>query len=92
MRIDAYNQISQVYRTNNKVRVNKAGKAENSDRVEISQFGKDFQIAKQAVADAPDVREELVNSVKERIKAGTYDVSANGMAAMLAEKYFTNLF
>lgn len=92
MRIDAYNQISQVYRTNNKVRVNKTGKAENSDRVEISQFGKDFQIAKQAVADAPDVREELVNSVKERIKAGTYDVSADGMAAKLAEKYFTNLF
>lgn len=92
MRIDAYNQISQVYQAGNKTRVNKTGKVNNSDRVEISQFGKDFRIAKQAVAEAPDVREELVNSVKARIKAGTYSVSNDELAAKLAEKYLTNLF
>ena len=43
MRIDAYNQISQVYQAGNKTRVNKTGKVNNSDRVEISQFGKDFR-------------------------------------------------
>ncbi len=92
MRIDAYNQISQVYQATAKTRVNKTGKVNNSDRVEISQFGKDFHIAKQAVQEAPDIREDLVNSVKERIKAGTYNVSNDELAAKLAENYLSNFF
>lgn len=92
MRIDAYNQISQVYQATTKTRVNKTGKVNNSDRVEISQFGKDFHIAKQAVQESPDIREDLVNSVKERIKAGTYNVSNDELAAKLAENYLSNFF
>ena len=92
MRIDAYNQISQVYQAGNKTRVNKTSKVNNSDRVEISQFGKDFRIAKQAVAEAPGIREELVNSVKEKIKAGTYNVSNEELAAKMIGRYSTNLF
>lgn len=92
MRIDAYNQISQIYQTGNKSRVGKTNRVYGSDKVEISQFGKDYQIAKQAVADAPDVREDLVASVKARIEAGTYDVSADDLAARLSEKYGTNIF
>lgn len=92
MRIDAYNQISQIYQTGNKSRVGNTNRVYGSDKVEISQFGKDYQIAKQAVADAPDVREDLVASVKARIEAGTYDVSADDLAARLSEKYGTNIF
>ena len=92
MRIDAYNQISQVYQAGTKTRVNKTGKVNNSDRVEISQFGKEFRIAKQAVTESPDIREELVNSVKERIKAGKYNVSNNELAARMADRCSTNLF
>lgn len=92
MRIDAYNQISQIYQTGNKSRVGMTNRVYGSDKVEISQFGKDYQIAKQAVADAPDVREDLVASVKARIEAGTYDVSADDLAARLSEKYGTNIF
>lgn len=92
MRIDAYNQISQIYQTGNKSRVGKTNQVYGSDKVEISQFGKDYHIAKQAVADAPDIREDVVASVKARIEAGTYDVSADDLAAKLAEKYGTNIF
>lgn len=92
MRIDAYNQISQIYQTTGRRTVGKKNSVYGSDKVEISQFGKDYQIAKQAVADAPDVREDLVASVKARIEAGTYDVSADDLAARLSEKYGTNIF
>lgn len=93
MRIDAYNQISQIYQTNSRQSVSKKGGAVyGSDRLEISQFGKDYQIAKQAVTDAPDIREDLVASVKARIEAGTYNVSADDLAARLSEKYGTNIF
>lgn len=92
MRIDAYNQISQVYQANRKPTVSKAKSVYGSDKVEISQFGKDFQIAKQAVADAPDVRADKVAEVKAKLDAGTYNVSADDFAAKLAEKYGTSLF
>ena len=45
MRIDAYNQISQIYRTTGKVQTGKVRASKGSDKLEISQFGKDYQIA-----------------------------------------------
>ncbi len=92
MRIDAYNQVNQIYRTNGKSSVGRSSKVYGSDKVEISQVGKDYHIAKQAVAEASDIREDLVADVKARIEAGTYDVSADDLAAKLAEKYGTNIF
>lgn len=92
MRIDAYNQVTQVYQTSRKTSVGKAGSLGSTDKVEISQFGRDYQIAKQAVAAASDIREDKVAEVKSRIESGTYDVSAEDFAAKLAEKYGTTLF
>ena len=59
MRIEAYNQVTQLYKNT------KATKAEKSysavagrDEVSISQAGYDYQVAKQAVAEASDIRED----------------------------------
>lgn len=92
MRIDAYNQITQVYQTTKKPQVNKSNSVYGSDKVEISQFGKEYQIAKQAVAAAPDVREDKVAEMKAKINSGTYNVSADELASKLAEKYGTSIF
>ena len=87
MRIDAYNQISQIYRTTKKTAVSKASRSQGSDKVEISQFGKDYQIAKQAVADASDIREEKVAEIATKVNSGSYDVSVDDFAGKLLEKY-----
>lgn len=92
MRIDAYNQISQIYSTNTKQTTSKSRVSYGSDKVEISSFGKDYQIAKQAIANAPDVREDLVNEYAQKINSGNYNVSNDALAAKLAEKYGTGLF
>ncbi len=92
MRVDAYNQISQIYQTNKRQSVTKSGTVYGSDKLEISQFGKDYQIAKQAVASAPDVRSGKVQDVRTEIKAGTYNVSNDDLATKLAEKYGTVIF
>lgn len=92
MRIDAYNQINQIYQTQKKQQVNKSSRTYSSDKVEISQFGRDYQVAKQAVASASDVRTDKVADIKARINAGTYNVSDDDFAAKLAEKYGTSLF
>ena len=93
MRIDAYNQISQIYQTTERRTVGKKNSVlYGSDKVEISQFGKDYRTAKQAVADAPDVRADKVADIKAKIDSGSYEVSSEDFAAKLAEKYGTTLF
>lgn len=83
MRIEAYTQVQQVYNTNKTARNENAKKASFTDAVEISSLGKDIQVAKQAVANTPDVREDLAASIKAQIKAGTYSVSGEQLANKL---------
>ena len=57
------------------------------DEVQISSMGRDYQIAKQAVADASDIREDKVSQLKSMIDAGTYSVEPGDFASKLLEKY-----
>lgn len=88
MRIDAYNQIAQLYGT---TKINKAYKAQSttqaSDQVSISQAGKDYQIAKKAVSEASDIREDKVAQLKNMVDSGQYKVSGEDFASKLLEKY-----
>ncbi len=86
MRIDAINRVSQLYQANSTKRVAKAGSVERFDSVQISQMGKDYQVAKAAVAATPDVRTDLVNDIKQRMQDGTYDVSMEMLADKLLAK------
>ncbi|MBQ3028347.1 MAG: flagellar biosynthesis anti-sigma factor FlgM [Lachnospiraceae bacterium] len=82
MRIDAINRVSQLYQANSTKKVAKANDVAKYDRVQISQMGKDYQVAKAAVAATPDVRADLVSAIKSKMEDGTYDVSME----MLADK------
>ena len=67
MRIDAYNQIAQVYKTTSAAKLQKTENARHGrDEVQISSFGRDYQIAKQAVTEAADIREDKVARSEER--------------------------
>ncbi len=88
MRIEAYNKINQIYQTNNAAKISKTGKVSASDKLEISQIGKDIQVAKAAVAQTEDVRMDKVNEIKQRMASGTYNVSAEELADKLVENYF----
>ena len=88
MRIDAYNQVAQLYGAQNKARVQKTQSAYSvSDQVSISQAGKDFQIAKNAVSGASDIREDKVAQLKSMVDSGAYQVSPGDCASKLLEKY-----
>ena len=88
MRIETYNQVAQLYKGS------KSGKAQQSygvaigrDKVTISQTGYDYQIAKQAVAEASDIREDKVAQLKTRVESGSYKVDSGDFASKLLEKY-----
>ena len=88
MRIDAYNQIAQLYKTGKSIRTNKVNStASVRDEVQISQTARDYQIAKQAVAEASDIREDKVAELKTSVQSGKYDVDSGDFASMLLAKY-----
>ena len=93
MRIDAYNQIAQLYQTTKtKTTTSKTDKtASFSDALQLSQTGKDIQVLKQAVKDVPDIREDKVNELKAKLASGTYNVSGKELADKLVNNYFNEI-
>lgn len=92
MRIDAYNQISQIYNTQTMAKTNRTQMSTSRmDQVSISQVGRDYQIAKNAVSEASDVREDKVAQLKAMVDNGTYKVDEGDFASKLLAKYNTIL-
>ena len=86
MRIDAFNKINEVYKASSVKNTAKVKSGNFSDMLEISQTGKDYQVAKQIVSRTPDIREEKVNDIKARMEAGTYQVTIEDVADKLIEQ------
>lgn len=88
MRIDSYNQIAQVYGVQKRVNTrSKVSASSISDQLSISQTGRDYQIAKNAVSEASDIREDKVAQLKAMVASGNYQVDAGDFASKLLEKY-----
>ena len=87
MRIDAYAQVQQVYGSKKVHKVQREAKAGFKDQLQISSKGKDIQLAKNAVMNAADVREEVVAPLKSKVEAGAYEISGEEFARKLFEKY-----
>ena len=93
MRIEAYTQIQQLYNSNNTVKLKKdLNRTGFSDQLQISDLGKDIHIAKNAVKNSPDVREDVTADIKKRMDAGTYYVDSDSFTERLFEKYNSALF
>ena len=62
MRVDTLSQIAQVYQPPKATKTNKTSGLQSMgrDQVQISSAGRDFQIAKQAVEEASDIREDTL--------------------------------
>jgi len=86
MRIDAFNQVTQLYQTQKPKKASATESKSFSDTLEISRAGRDFAVAKSAVQSASDVRENKVAEIKARMQAGTYNVSARDVAEKLVSR------
>lgn len=83
MRIDAMSEITQLYQVNSTRKKTEKSANYSKDSVEISSFGRDLQIAKQAVAQAEDVRADKVQELKTSMENGTYNVPMSALADKL---------
>ncbi len=88
MRIEAYNQVAQLYKGSKSGKLQKSyDTAAGRDEVTISRTGHDYHYAKQAVAEASDIREDKVAQLKTRVESGSYKVDPEDFASKLLEKY-----
>ena len=87
MRIEAYNQVQQLYQPKQLSKAQQTGSVSRKDKLQISSTGKDYQSVKAAVSGASDVREELTASIKARIENGTYNVDSTAFAEKLLKKF-----
>lgn len=88
MRIDAYNQINQLYQTTKMKKVTRKNETSAKEQYTVSSKGQDYQTAKNALADVPDIRKEKVEALKEQIATGSYNVSAQEIADAMVSKIF----
>ncbi len=58
---------------------------EASAEIQLSQEARELQRALQAVRDAPEVREDLVNELRGQIESGTYHVDVEALAGRLMQ-------
>ena len=54
-----------------------------SDKVSLSSQAEDYKTAMRAVQITPDVRQELVNDLRDMIINGTYNISPHDVAARI---------
>ncbi len=88
MRIEAYSQVQNLYQTQKaKQPVKTNAVVRGTDQVQISSAGNALTAAKAAVANTPDVREDLVAPIKAQIQNGSYNVSTESFADKLLQKY-----
>jgi len=93
MRINNSQNVQQVLKAYNK-NVSKVKKTEEtkfkSDKIEISESSKDFQVAMKALEDTPEIREDKVAELKKKIADGNYQPSAQDIAKKMLNDIKTN--
>lgn len=83
----------QVYNKNTKNNVNKTETNYKKDKIEISKEAREFQQAVSKVKDMPDIRQEKVDEIKQRVLSGNYEINSEKIAdkilsgSRLIEKY-----
>ena len=83
MRINDIMQVSNQYRPNT-ARTKAAGTTVQArEEYSPSAAAKDYHIARKALQNTSDIRQSLVDDITARLKAGTYNVSANDLAAAI---------
>ena len=92
MRIDAYNQVYAAYKpksVKNRSNISSSQAPVGTDQLQLSSFGQELAIAKNAVKNSPDVREDLVAemSAKYGRDGQTPSVDMDDFASVLMAQY-----
>ena len=60
--------------------------------VNLSPALKETQLAKEIIASEPDIREDKVSELKQKIESGTYTIDNNAVADKLVDSFIDEIF
>lgn len=86
MKISNILQVSNIYKNNTKWKNKKSLESTKMDNLNLSSEALDYQKILTAVNKAPNIREDKINDIMERINNGTYKISSE----KIAEKILSN--
>jgi len=93
---DTTAQMIQQYQKNDGLRQETVqsvgGVAAPEEKVDLSTKARDVHSIKNALAGVPDIREEKVQELKNRIEAGTYNVSGEQIAGKIVGESLLDIF
>jgi flagellar biosynthesis anti-sigma factor FlgM len=83
----AYNKVPDATRTSGSEAqaTNAISKPQAPDRAEISENGRQFAQALDAVRQSPETRADLVSSLKQQVQSGTYTINGEQLADKIAQ-------
>lgn len=87
MRIDKINNIYETYKKQSISKAQSVTKTSKKDEVALSEVAKDFQSVYKLLVATPDIREDKVNAVKEKINSGTYNVKTEEVAEKILSSF-----
>ncbi len=89
MKIYNNSNVSKAMRIYNKTATKKTDNVkdvkETEDKLQLSEKAKEFQVAMKAFKNLPEIREDLVNELKDKIQQGTYNVTGEEVADKIIE-------
>ena len=88
---DNVQQVASIYTKENKVsRIETPNKVGGiRDNIKISETGKDYALVQKALKDVPDVRQDKIDAVMNKMNKGEYSVTGNDIASKLFEDSFS---
>ena len=60
--------------------------------VNLSQASKDLRLANETIASAPDIREDKVDEIRDKIESGTYRIDNQAVADKMVGSFIDELF
>lgn len=85
MRINKMNNVLQVYNKNNGVNKAKDNNKTKEDQINISDKAKEVQFGLSKLKDVEEIRTEKIETIKEQIKTGTYNIDGEKIAERMLE-------
>lgn len=87
MRIDSINRAYEVYKSQKTTPAKKVDATSEKDKVELSSVAKDFGSVYKKALEVADVRADKVETLKEQIKSGTYNVKTEEVAQKIMSQF-----
>lgn len=87
MRIDSISRAYEAYKSQKITPAKKNSIVSSKDQVELSHVAKEFGSVYKMALEVPDIRKDRVDSLKEQIKSGTYDVKSEEVADKMMSQF-----